>query len=164
MNGFDLLMIVALVIFAMIGAWRGFVREIFSLLTWIVGCVVAWVFAPNVATLFEGMIGESTLRQMLGFVLLFTVVFVLGTVIALVAHRLVAARRGLQLSNIALGGLIGLGRGGLLLVIAFMLAGLSDLPQRRWWRESQLAPYVENLALFASGYIPRDVARHIRYG
>lgn len=164
MNGFDLALVVALLIFTAIGAWRGFVREVLSLLTWIAGGVVAWLFADRVAGLFERMTDEPALRQVLAFILLFVAVVIIGTVAALLINKFILSKEAFRLPNRILGGLLGLARGIVIVVIVFLLAGLTSVPQRSWWHESFLAPYFARLAVYASGYIPRDVARHIRYG
>jgi membrane protein required for colicin V production len=164
MNGFDLLLAAVLVVFATIGAWRGFVREILALLTWVVSVAVAWWSAGMVSEHLAGFSDDPGLRHALAFALVFVAVFIAGTVVSLFVNRFVLGKRAFRLPNTVLGGLLGATRGVVIVVIAFMVAGLTPLPQRSWWRESTLAPYFERLALATGGYIPRDVARHIRYG
>ena len=48
-------------------------------------------------------------------------------------------------------------------IVAFLIAGLTALPQQDWWRSSQIAPHIQPLAMKVADYLPRDVARHIRY-
>jgi membrane protein required for colicin V production len=164
MNGFDLFLAAVLVVFVTIGAWRGFVREALALLTWIIGVVVAWWSAGMVSEHFTSVTDDPGVRRALAFALVFVAVFMVGTVAALLINRFVLANRSFRLPNTILGGLVGATRGMAIVVIAFMVAGLTPLPQRSWWRDATLVPYFERLALAASDYIPRDVARHIRYG
>lgn len=163
-NGFDVLLVAVLTLFVTIGAWRGFVREFMALLTWVVAGFTAWWGADLVAAELGGLTAEPVLRQVLGFAIVFLAVFTVGTVIALLVHRFVLAQKAFRLPNTVLGGLVGAGRGVIIVVILFLLAGLTSLPQRGWWRDSALSPYFERLARLASDYIPADVARHIRYG
>src|SRR5581483_7627444 len=58
---------------------------------------------------------------------------------------------------------VGVLRGGIIILIVFLVAGITSLPQRPWWRESLLAPYFQKVAVVVSAYIPRDIARHIRF-
>jgi len=164
MNAFDFLIVLILGCLAILGAWRGLVREFMSLLTWIVACVVAWVFAADAAPVFSAVVAEPVFAQVLGLTLIFLGVFVTGTIIARLMDKLVMHQKVLRVPNRVVGALFGVGRGVVIVVVAFMLAGLTSFPQRPWWRQAFLAPYFEQVALFAANYVPRDVARHIRYG
>lgn len=164
MNYFDLAVLGILLVFIAIGAWRGFVREILSLVTWAAAIIVGWLFAGDLAGLFEGLFDDETARHVLAFVSLFAVVFLSGMLINLLVNRFLLQKKSFRLGNTVLGGLFGAVRGGLVVTLVFLLAGVTSFPQRDWWREALLSPYFERTALFASQYIPRDIARHIRYG
>lgn len=163
MNLFDIGLILTLVLFAVFGAWRGFVRELVSLLTWAAAAVAAWAFADDVAALFKSVTQEAALRQTLAFVVIFVAVFIVGMIISYVLHRFVNRSAGLRSANRITGGMLGVVRGAAVVVAVFLLAGLTSFPQRTWWREAALAPVFERAAVFATQYLPPDVARHVRY-
>jgi membrane protein required for colicin V production len=163
-NFFDIGLLAMVAIFASIGAWRGFVREVMALVTWVLAILIAWIFAPDLTGSFEGISRDPALQQVLSFIVIFIGVFIVGTVVSLVLNRLVLKKEALKVPNILMGGVLGTVRGVVVIVIAFMLAGLTPLPGSDWWRSARLAPYFERLAIQASAYIPRDIARHIRYG
>jgi membrane protein required for colicin V production len=102
--------------------------------------------------------------MVLAFVTLFAATWLVGLVVGLLVRRYVASRRGLNVPNLLVGGVFGLARGVILIVIAFLFAGITSIPQRSWWRESMVAPNFVTLARLAAEYLPPDVARHIRYG
>jgi membrane protein required for colicin V production len=164
MNGFDVLIVLVLLIFATLGAWRGFVREALSLVTWAVAGVLALLFADRAADLSPGFVKDPALRLALGFLVLFIALFLAGMAGAWWLDRLLARQRAFQLFNRIAGTAFGAARGAFLIVIAFLLAGLTELPQRPWWREAAVAPVFVKMALAVKDYLPRDVARHIRYG
>jgi membrane protein required for colicin V production len=164
MNGFDVILLMVVITFGIIGALRGFVREIMSFVNWIAASVIAWVFADNVANFFARWFIQLELRLVAAFVALFAIVFIIGLIATYFMHRVVSAKRGFRISNIALGSAVGVARGVLVLVLVALLAGLTVLPQRNWWREAFLVPYVERIALVAASFLPKDIARHIRYG
>lgn len=164
MNAFDGVMIVVLVAFALIGALRGFVLEVLSLVLWPAAALVAWLLADPVAALFEPLIDEPPLRLVAGFVIVFLVAFVLGTIVVYIVNRVLPLRGVLRKPNALLGGIAGLARGAIVIVLVFLLAGVTSLPQRGWWQESLLAPYFERVAVAAGAWLPRDIARHIRFG
>lgn len=163
MNGFDAVLFGVLVVFGAIGALRGLVREVLSLATWVLSCVIAWFFADSLEGRFEGVTETFELRMVLAFVTLFAVVFVFNTVAAYFINKVITSRRTLKLPNTLIGGVMGVARGGVVIVIVFLLAGLTAIPQKSWWRTALLAPFFQNTALFVGDYLPSDVIRHIRY-
>ncbi len=164
MNSFDFLLILVMLAFTAIGALRGMVREVLSLVTWILSGLIAWLFAGSIESLFSDMIANSELRLVAAFVVLFVLVFIVGTVVTFTVHKMIVARRAFRIPNLVFGGMIGLARGMVVVVIVFLLAGITSVPQRPWWREAALAPFFQKFALFVGEYLPKDVARHIRYG
>ncbi|MEW6331931.1 MAG: CvpA family protein [Pseudomonadota bacterium] len=164
MNGFDLLILAMLALFAVFGAWRGLLSEVISLLTWALSVILAWFYAAPVSRLLTGIVEDAALRQLSAFVLIFAGVFVLGLVSSWLLHKHFPLKRAFRLANTILGSAVGLARGGVVVTAAFLVAGLTPIPERGWWRESAMAPVFERAALYIAGYIPRDIAEHIRYG
>lgn len=164
MNSFDLLILGILAIFAAFGAWRGLLSEVISLLTWTLAGVLAWWYAVPVSRLFRGFMEDESLRQLFTFALIFAAVFALGLVVSWLLHKYFPAKRAFRLANTALGGLVGVVRGAVIVVVVFLVAGLTPIPERSWWRDAAFSPYFERAAVYVAGYLPRDIARHIRYG
>lgn len=163
MNGFDAILLGVMVMFGVIGALRGLVRELLSLATWILSCVIAWFFADRLEGRFEGATETFELRMVLAFVVLFAIVFVLSTIAAYFINKSITSRQKLKLPNTMMGGFMGVARGGVVIVIVFLLAGLTAIPQQAWWRTAMLASIFQEISLFVGDYLPSDVARHIRY-
>lgn len=163
MNYFDFILLGILLVFVIIGGWRGFVREILSLTTWAAAIVVGWLFADDIAGLYDTLVQDDVMRRMLGFVTLFAVVFLTGMLVSFLVNRYLLQKKTFRLGNTVLGGFFGAARGAVIVVLVFLLAGLTTFPQRDWWREASLSPYFERAAVYASHFIPRDIARHIRY-
>ncbi|MGE5241474.1 MAG: CvpA family protein [Bacteroidota bacterium] len=163
MNAFDLVILAVLIVFALLGAWRGLVSEVIGILQWVISGVIAWFFASSLSDIFQRFVGEPALRKLLAFILIFVVVFTLGVVVSWLIRKSLPAKRGFRIANAILGGMFGTARGAFAILIVFLAAGLTTYPQRSWWRESSLAPFFERSALYVSGYLPDDIARHIRY-
>lgn len=164
MNGFDFLLIAVLVAFAVTGWLRGFVLETFSLLLWPLSAFVGWSFMSPVDFLLEDAIVNPELRLVSAFSLVFVLVFVTGSVGTYLLHQSFRRRGYLRMPNSIFGGLVGFARGGVIIVIVFLVAGITTLPQRPWWRDSALVPFFQELAVAVGSYLPQDVARHIHYG
>lgn len=163
MNNFDLIILAVMLVFTAIGAWRGLVREVITALTWVLSGLLAWLFAGKLSVIFKGMVDDPALRQLLAFVLIFIVVFVLGIVASWFIHKHLPGKRGFRIANNVLGGVIGAARGAVIVIAVFLVAGLTSFPQRPWWREASFTPYFERAAVYVAGYMPHDIARHIRY-
>ena len=164
MNGFDFVLLLVLVTFGVLGALRGFVRESMSLINWIAASVIAWLLARTVAAWFGNVFVQPELRVVAAFVSVFAVVFTIGLITTYFLHRLAIARRSTRISNTVLGSVMGVVRGVFVIVLVVLLAGLTTMPQRSWWRSAFLAPYTERMALVVASFLPTDIARHIRYG
>lgn len=164
MNGFDVILVVALMAFAAMGMVRGMVREVATIVTWVAALLVAWLFAVDVESWFDWLFAERTPRVMAAFLALFAIVWIAGMVAGHLASRHLLGRGSLRIVDRVAGGLIGVVRGAVIVVAVFLAAGLTSAPMQHWWRESSLAPHFERLAVQVARYLPRDVARHIRYG
>lgn len=163
MNAFDYVLLVLLVAFTLTGALRGFVLEALSLVLWPLAAFIAWLLADQATGVFKSIIGDQQLRLVAAFVLVFLVVFIVGTIIVYVIHRALPLRGVLRKPNLILGAVVGLLRGGIIIVIVFLVAGITSLPQRPWWRESILAPHFQKVAVAVGSHMPRDIARHIKF-
>lgn len=164
MNIFDLILATTLVFFIAVGLYRGFIKEVLSLVAWVLAAAAAWFLADKVGSLLASFISEPTMRVIAGFVVIFLVVFIITAIAKHYLHQFFMSRVYLKVPNFLLGAIVGGFRGGFVVIVVFILAGLTPAPQQSWWRSSQIAPHIEPMAIKLSRYLPRDVARHIRYG
>lgn len=164
MNAFDVVLLLVLSIFGAVGVLRGFVRTVFFLANWVVASAVAWFFAAPVSDALEKTVDEPMARTLVAFVVVFLVVFLIGIVAASFFHRVVESKAILVFSNRLLGGVAGVTVGIAVVVLVFLVAGLTSLPQSSWWRHASLAPFFESIATSVGDFLPTDIARHIRYG
>ncbi len=164
MNAFDIVLLLVLSVFAGIGVLRGFVRTTLFLANWVVASVVAWFLSTSVSDALEKAIDEPMVRMLVAFVVTFLVAFLVGLVTTSFLHKLVESTTILKFSNRLLGGLAGAAVGVAVVVVVFLLAGLTSLPSNGWWRHAYLTPFFESIASFVVDFLPSDIARHIRYG
>ncbi len=164
MNAFDLALVLVLLVFGTLGAIRGFVRAAFFLINWVLASAVAWIFSTPVSAALEKTVEEPVTRMLVAFALIFVVMFILGMALGRFLHSVMESVPVLKLSNRILGGLAGASVGVAVIIAAFLIAGLTSVPQNGWWRDSALAPFFESFANVARELLPADIARHIRYG
>jgi membrane protein required for colicin V production len=164
MNSLDISVAVLISISIMIGIWRGFIREALSLATWVVAGFMAWVFAGPVAVIFEKDVTQPQIQMIAAFALIFVVVYVLGSIVTFIFHKILTKKPFFKLTNQVLGAALGATRGLIIVVFAFMLAGMSvSIPKSDWWQSSRFAPFFQTLSLGMADILPQDIARHIHY-
>jgi membrane protein required for colicin V production len=130
---------------AVAGAIRGLLREICSLVTWILAFWCAWRFGPLLEPHLGGALTSEPVRHWAARVPVFIAVLMVGTAIgALIAH-LVRLSLFSGLDRL-LGLLLGVVRGLVILALGTMICHAVRLDDETWWRNSRLVPYVEGVA------------------
>ena len=137
MSPLDWVFVAVLLASFLLGAWRGLVYEVLSVMSWIAAFVVAQWQAPRVAGMLElGGSGQSV-RYAVAFVLVFIAVVFAGGLLAWLIKKLVEAV-GLRPIDRALGSMFGLLRGVvLLLALAVVINMTAPLRRAEWWTESK---------------------------
>ncbi len=162
MNGLDYTILAVLAASVLISVLRGAVRELMSLLSWVVAVWLSVRFASYAATFLPQSLSNPSLRLAVGFAVIF-----LGSLLALaVVTMLVSAlMRKSPLSGVdrLLGAMFGIARGMLILVAATLVVGLTAVPRERVWKEASLVPPLQAFAMAVRGYLPQAIAGRIRY-
>ncbi len=162
MTAFDYAMLGVIIVSVAISIWRGLVREVMSLLSWLVALWVAARFSVVFADWMPAAMTNPSARYVTAFVVLF-----LGAVIALELLGVLLAKllhaAGLGFLDRALGAIFGLARGALLAWILTLLGGLTSLPQQDWWRDALFAPPLQAAVLAARPLLPLEIAKRLKY-
>jgi len=124
-----------------IGAWRGLAFEVLSLIGWIAAFVAAQHFAEELGVFLPMREAPPLWRYVAGFALIFiAAVFACG-LLAWGLKKLVNSV-GLRPADRALGGIFGVLRGMVLLLVTTVVIGTTPLAQAPWWVQSQSAPFL----------------------
>ncbi|CAN5228842.1 CvpA family protein [soil metagenome] len=162
MTIFDYLVLLVLICSIVISTVRGLIKEILSLLSWIVSFVVANAYGEELAKLLPDMVPGNSTRLIVAFIALFIGTRLLMMLISLAVDAIVKAS-GLSLADRGLGGLFGLARGLLLVLVAVLLCGTTGIPNQAFWKEALLSPLAETAARTVKPYLPGDFARHVKF-
>lgn len=154
--------IAVIVISVVVGALRGFIKEVFSLLVWAAAFLVAYHFAGDVARLMEGTVTLPSARTAMGFSGLFIAVLLVGGLINYLLGRLVVST-GLSGTDRLLGGVFGAARGLVLTVAVLLVCGFTPIPGDPWWKESQTIQRMLPLVTWAAAYLPESVVEHLDF-
>ncbi len=162
MTIFDYLVLFVLVSSVVISTLRGLVKEILSLLGWIVAFVVANAYGARLAPMLPDLLPGDTARLILAFIVLFLGVRILMGLLSLAIGALVEAS-GLSLADRGLGGLFGLARGIVIVLAAVILCGMTAIPQQAFWKDALLSPMAETGVRTVKPFLPAALARHVGY-
>jgi len=158
----DFVLLGIIAISMLLSLWRGFVKEAVSLISWIAALWVAMLFFHDLSRWLARWIDTPSIRDVLGFVMLFIATVLLGGLSGHLIGQLVA-KTGLSATDRALGMVFGIARGIVIVAVLVMLAGLTAVPQDPWWRESLLLAHFQDVAIWLKGFLPDDVAEGIQF-
>lgn len=160
MASLDLIFVVVLLGSMLLGAWRGLVYEILSLLGWVVAFMVARTWAQAVAVWLPLDGWDMQLRYAAAFVLLIVGALFAWGVISWLSKQLIEAV-GLRPVDRTLGALFGVLRGGLLLLVLALVIQYTPMNKALWWQESTLAPWLTAALSFVLPALPQDWGQYL---
>lgn len=149
---------------ALIGLARGFVKEVLSLFAWIAAIYVAWLFAERVANDYiRQFIDDELVSYLAAFGLLFlAVLFIIGLFNLVITQLFNAA--GMGGLNRLLGMLFGFARGFVIGALVVFVLNLTPLTRDDWWQQSQLRPYFADVGEWGWSKLPDKIRGLLRQG
>ena len=144
----------------LLGAWRGLVYEVLSLLGWLAAFVLARWLAADVANYLPMSGTSDVLRYAVGFLLVFVATVMLSGLLATVLKKLLATV-GLRPVDRALGAIFGASRGVLLLLLATLLGGMTPLKDSQAWTDSQGVGMAETVLKGIRPVLPSELDRYL---
>jgi len=160
MNWIDVTILAVTLLSALVGLYRGFIRESLSLIAWVLAFWAAFSYAEVVSGRLEAYIESPQLRLVAAFAALFIATLLVLSVIAHLLYRLFRAS-GIAGTDRVLGGLFGIVRAVVLVAVVLLLARLTSYPQEAWWQQSVLIRQMSPVVVFFHNLLPPDIARHL---
>ena len=151
MNWIDASILIITLLSCIFGLWRGLVREIFSLITWIFALLVARRYSEVLANLLFNSFDNLTMRYVLAFALIFIIVMMLGTFLNFLLSKLLVFT-GLKFVDRLMGGVFGIARGVIISVIGLFFSSFF-FSQAQSWQESKLIPYGQTMIEISRAFI-----------
>lgn len=155
MTWIDWTLIGIIVLSTIISLIRGFTREVFSIITWVVAVIIAIKFTPALALWLTEHIGSDELRLIAAFAALFLATIFIGSLINYGIGRLVNSS-GLSGTDRLLGSIFGVARGVLVGVLLIIAAGLTPVVNQPVWQETRLIPLLQPVTDWLLGYVPHE--------
>lgn len=160
MTIFDYLVLGIIGFSILVGLMRGAIRELFSVLGWVLAFYLANKFNSEVMAYIPEQIPGESVKAIAAFLLVFLSVLFLCTLIALLLTMLFKAV-GLGGLNRVLGGIAGAAKGVLIICILVMLAAMTDIPKDARWTNAMFSAPFEALVLKLLPWIPSSIAEHV---
>jgi len=155
LNLFDYLLIAIVGLSMVISLWRGFVREMISMIGLIAAFLVATRTSGWAGDQLDGVISNDTVADVVGFGLIFILIVVIVAMIGAVIRRLMIAA-DLTATDRTLGLLFGLARGVLLIGLGMLIYTSMERPTASFVKKSVLSPYAMELGNMLGQAIPPD--------
>lgn len=160
MSTVDWVLLGVLVFSLLLGAWRGLVYEVLSVLGWAVSFYAAQWFAPAVAGLLPLQSATDAVRYAAAFVLIFIAAIFAAGLVAFLLKKLIEAI-GLRPVDRTMGAAFGLVRGLILLLAAAVVMDMTALKNSDWWQESKGAPWLTATLKGLKPMLPEKFANYL---
>jgi len=158
MNWIDYIIIAIILISAVASLMRGFLREILSLVVWVVAVGVGYFFHPYLSAYMPWIEVES-LRTLAAFTALFLVTMILGALLSYLIGSLFE-KAGISGTDRLFGGIFGAVRGAVLIVLLVLMAGMMPLDSQPWWQASALIGHFVEAAAWLKAQLPDNIAAY----
>lgn len=146
-----------LLLSCLLGIWRGVIREIMSLVAWLLGFVLASKYAADVALeLSTDWFGHW--RYFAAWIVVFFAVWLGMSVLSYFISRLVSLV-GLGLMDRIMGCMFGFLRGGIALMAISIVVGLTPFKASEAWKNSWLAQTADKGVTFFKPILPAQLER-----
>ena len=132
---FDWICVAVLLASLLLGAWRGLVYEVMSVLGWVASFILAQMFAGALAAHVPLASATDEVRYAVAFVVLFVLGAFVGGWVASLVRRLANAV-GLRPVDRTLGAVFGVLRGVVLLLVVAVVVTTTPLHEGAWWQDS----------------------------
>jgi len=144
----------------LLGAWRGLVYEVLSVLGWAASFYAAQYFAPVIAGWLPLQSSSETVRYAAAFVLVFVAAVFIAGLLAFLLKKLIESI-GLRPVDRTMGAAFGLVRGVILLLAAAVVIDMTALEKSVWWQESKGAPVLNATLKGLKPMLPEQFAKYL---
>ena len=157
----DILVILVLFASLIFGFFRGFVKELLSLMAWVFAFFVAYYFSSSVAIILP-LEAEFSIKYVSSFVLIFVFILIASSILIRYVSSFVY-KIGLGGSNIILGGLFGILRGIIIVYFLIFVIEKTSFIEGQSWQQSNSIVLIKLLVEKTFPYLPQDWLNNVKY-
>ncbi len=141
----DYILLAVALISAVVGLFRGFVKEALSLVTWGVAVWLAAKFGAAAGAGLPQVVDSQIVQLWLGRAVVLVAILIAGGLLGWLLSYL-ADKTGLTGTDRMTGMIFGMGRGVLLGGLMVIILQSTGFDQESWWADSKLIPYAAPVA------------------
>ena len=161
MTPIDYAIIVIILLSTCFGCFRGFIRELLSLIGWILAFYTANFFTDSFYQYIPFGL-DDTIKYIAGYFIIFLLVLIFASIIIKLINKFIKSV-GLSFSNFILGGFFGLTRGVLIIFVMILLIDKTSFSLNTGWANSTYIPLIKNSVENTLPYLPEDWFKDVKY-
>ena len=161
MNYLDYFFIFIIFLSLLVGCYRGFTRELLSLIGWILAFYFAHLFSGNLLKYVPFKFGEH-INFIIIYMVIFVIILLLAAFVASLLNSLIK-NVGLGFLNIIMGSIFGFMRGILItFIIIFLIEKTTFISDVRL-ADSISVPVIKSLINKTLSYLPHEWSNKVKY-
>jgi membrane protein required for colicin V production len=162
MNWLDYVVLAVFVFSIAWGVWRGLVREVMSLVGWVLAFLAANLFAAPLGDQLPASISRPEYRTLFAFVVIFFLAVVVTALAAIWLHKVMHAV-GLGSVDRVFGALFGLLRALIIVLVVAIIAGFTGVPRSAAWKDSLSGSQLAAAVTALRPWLPPALAARLKY-
>ncbi|MFQ3368062.1 MAG: membrane protein required for colicin V production [Methylophilaceae bacterium] len=161
MSYLDYFFIFIILLSLLVGCFRGFTRELFSLVGWVFAFYFANLFTGDLLQFVSFEFGEHV-NFIIIYMSIFIIILLLATLLATIFNKLIK-NIGLGFLNVIIGGIFGLMRGVLISFIIIFLVEKTSFISEVSLAESKTIPVIKLAIKKTLSYLPYEWSNKVKY-
>lgn len=157
----DFLILIIIGISVVISFVRGFIKEVISLISWILSAWIGFMLAGPLSSVVAFTKVES-INTLVAFLIVFVGLVFLGALVNFLVGRVIR-KTPFSVPDRMLGVGFGFLRGFLIVTLMVFFAGLTPMPNDDWWNKSFTITKLENVAEWLRDRLPERIAKQFEY-
>ena len=153
MNWFDTAIVIMIGLSCVFGLYRGLIKEVLSLLSWIAALLIARAYSESVSGMLSNLIESNSVRYAASFAMIFIVVMMLGTFLNFLMSKILSVT-GLKFADRLLGGVFGIARGCLIVLVVLFVSRIF-MSNGEHWQQSIIVPHGLIMIEWVQNFISR---------
>jgi len=162
MHWLDITLLAIITIFAVVGIWRGFISQVFSVLALVVGLAAGSMFYDRLGRelMERGLVENEPMANVIAFVALVVAFYISVQLIGWLTAKLTGALQ-LGLLNRLAGGALGAVFGAMTALMLVSALGFFYSQNNPVFKDSVVLPYLDEGSRIAKALVPEDLGASV---
>jgi membrane protein required for colicin V production len=157
----DYVIIFIIVISSLLGIFRGFIKELLAIISWVLAFYFSSILSDSVSK-FIPFDFDDSLKYFIAYLLIFVFVLIVASILIKLLNKFVKTV-GLTLTNVLMGSIFGLIRGVLIAFLLILVAENFRFIDKETLSKSLLVPMIKEYVEKTLPYLPEEWLTHVEY-